>query len=99
VLVAADTAIVSARADATVMVVRAGKTAAEAIEHARQTLNRSGARITGFVVNGLKHSGRYGRDYYYYKYGYTREPGPSPRPLAADPPSQSPTAPEPLTTA
>ena len=73
-LVAADTAIISARADATIMVVRAGKTGTEAIEHARQTLQRAGARIAGYVVNGIKHAGRYGRDsYYYYKYRYTRE--------------------------
>jgi len=85
VLVAADTAIISARADATVMVVRAGKTGTEAIEHARQTLQRAGARVAGFIVNGIKLPGRYGRNYYYYKYRYTREPNPDPHPLTPDP--------------
>jgi tyrosine-protein kinase Etk/Wzc len=75
VLVAADTAILTAKADATILVVRAGKTSTEAIEHARQVLHQAGARVAGFVVNGIKHAGRYGRDsYYYYKYRYTREP-------------------------
>jgi capsular exopolysaccharide synthesis family protein len=92
VLVAADTAILTAKADATILVVRAGKTSTEAIEHARQVLHQAGARVAGFVVNGIKHTGRYGRDsYYYYKYRYTREPStgktsaPGPRPVTAEP--------------
>jgi tyrosine-protein kinase Etk/Wzc len=103
VLVAADTAILTAKADATILVVRAGKTSTEAIEHARQVLHQAGARVAGFVVNGIKHSGRYGRDsYYYYKYRYTREPQNQRRPSwlrngpSTDPdPSPCPPTPDP----
>lgn len=66
VLVAADTAIVAARADTTLFVVRAGKTTTEGIEHAVQSLTQSGAKVSGFVVNRVKRTGHYGRDYYYY---------------------------------
>jgi hypothetical protein len=36
-----------------------------------RTLSNSGAGLTGFVLNGVKTSGHYGRNYYYYhKYHY-----------------------------
>jgi tyrosine-protein kinase Etk/Wzc len=68
VLLAADTAIIAAWADTTVLVVRAGKTTTEGIEYAQQTIAQSGARVSGFVVNWIKHSVRHSRDYYYYRY-------------------------------
>jgi polysaccharide biosynthesis transport protein len=68
VLVAADTPIIGALADTSILVVRAGKTASEAVEDARGALLNGGAFLSGLVVNDVKHSDRYGRNYYYYKY-------------------------------
>jgi polysaccharide biosynthesis transport protein len=68
VLVAADTPIIGALADTTILVVRAGKTASEAVEDARGALLNGGAFLSGLVVNDVKHSDRYGRNYYYYRY-------------------------------
>jgi capsular exopolysaccharide synthesis family protein len=68
VLVAADTPIIGGLADTSILVVRAGKTASEAVEDARGALLNGGAFLSGLVVNDVKHSDRYGRNYYYYKY-------------------------------
>ena len=71
VLVAADTPILGALADTSIMVVRAGRTALDALEDARAAMVNGGAHISGLVVNDAKRSGRYGRYYYYYyKYHY-----------------------------
>jgi len=71
VLVAADTPIVGALADTSIMVVRAGRTALDALEDARAAMVNGGAHLSGLVVNDVKRSGRYGRYYYYYyKYHY-----------------------------
>ncbi len=70
VLVAADTPIIGALADTCVLVVRAGRTAFDALEDARTAMLNGGAHLSGFVVNDVKHSGRYGRYYHYYKYRY-----------------------------
>ncbi|MCX6842424.1 MAG: CpsD/CapB family tyrosine-protein kinase [candidate division WOR-3 bacterium] len=71
VLVAADSQIIGALADATIMVVRAGRTALAAIEHARTAMLGGGAHLIGLVLNDVNRSGRYGRYYYYYyKYHY-----------------------------
>jgi capsular exopolysaccharide synthesis family protein len=69
VLVAADTPIIGALADTSILVVRAGKTALEALEDARGTLLNGGAHLSGLVVNDVNRAGRYGR-YHYYKYHY-----------------------------
>jgi len=71
VLVAADTPIIGALADTSIMVVRADRTAFDALEDARSALLSGGAHLSGLVVNDVKRSGRYGRYYYYYyKYHY-----------------------------
>jgi tyrosine-protein kinase Etk/Wzc len=70
VLMAADTAIIAARADTTLLVIRAGQTTTEGVEYAGQALAQSGASVSGFVVNCVTRVGRYGRDYYYH-YGYS----------------------------
>lgn len=70
VLIAADSPIVGSLVDATIMVVRAGRTSLEAVELARTALANSGTRLVGFVLNGLNRSDRYGRYYYYYGYKY-----------------------------
>jgi capsular exopolysaccharide synthesis family protein len=71
VLVAADTPIIGTLADTSIMVVRAGRTALDALEHARAAMLGAGAHLSGLVLNDLKRTGRYGRYYYYYyKYHY-----------------------------
>jgi len=71
VLVAADTPIIGALADTSILVVRAGRTALDALEDARAAMLNGGAHLSGLVVNDVKRSGRYGRYYYYYyKYHY-----------------------------
>ncbi len=71
VLVAADTPIIGALADTSIMVVRADRTAFDALEDARSALLNGGAHLSGLVINDVKRSGRYGRYYYYYyKYHY-----------------------------
>jgi capsular exopolysaccharide synthesis family protein len=71
VLVAADTPIIGALVDTSIIVVRAGRTAQDALEDARDAMLGGGARLSGLVVNDVKRSGRYGRYYYYYyKYHY-----------------------------
>lgn len=71
VLVAADTPIVGALVDTSIIVVRAGRTAQDALEDARDAMLNGGAHLSGVVVNDVKQSGRYGRYYYrYYKHYY-----------------------------
>jgi len=71
VLVAADTPIIGALVDTSIMVVRAGRTAVDALEDASAAMLNGGAHLSGLVVNDVKRSGRYGRYYYYYyKYHY-----------------------------
>jgi capsular exopolysaccharide synthesis family protein len=70
VLVAADTPIIGALADTSIIVVRAGRTAFDALQDARAAVLNGGAHLSGLVVNDVKHSGRYGRYYHYYKYRY-----------------------------
>jgi len=66
VLVAADTPIIGALADTSILAVRAGKTTQDALEDARVALLNGGAHLSGLVVNDVKRSDRYGRNYYYY---------------------------------
>jgi tyrosine-protein kinase Etk/Wzc len=71
VLVAADSPIIGALVDTTIMVVRAGRTVLEALDHARTAMLGGGAHLSGLVLNDVNRSGRYGRYYYYYyKYHY-----------------------------
>jgi tyrosine-protein kinase Etk/Wzc len=71
VLVAADSPIIGALVDTTIMVVRAERTALEALDHARAAMLGGGAHLSGLVLNDVNRSGHYGRYYYYYyKYHY-----------------------------
>ena len=70
VLVAADSPVIGVLADTSIIVVRAGRTAFDALEDARAAMVNGGAHVSGLVVNEVKRSGRYGRYYYYYKYRY-----------------------------
>jgi capsular exopolysaccharide synthesis family protein len=65
VLVGADSPVVGALADTSIMVVRDGRTQSEAIGYACTAMLGGGAHLSGLVLNEAKHSGRY---YYYDKY-------------------------------
>lgn len=65
-LTVTDPVILAAEAEATVLVVRAGQTGKMALRHARNVLFRSGAKLTGFVLNGIDTRSA---GYYYYGYG------------------------------
>ena len=65
VLVGADSPIICGLVDTTIMVVRDGRTASEAIGYACTAILGGGARLSGLVLNEAKHYGRY---YYYDKY-------------------------------
>jgi capsular exopolysaccharide synthesis family protein len=71
VLVAADTPIIGALADTGILVVRAGRTALEALEDARGAMLSGGAHLSGIVVNDVRRSRQYG-SYYYYHHKYRK---------------------------
>jgi tyrosine-protein kinase Etk/Wzc len=69
VLVAADTPIIGAMVDTSILVVRAGQTTLDAIEDARGAMLNGGAHLSGLVVNDVERSRRYGSyGYYHHKY-------------------------------
>ena len=63
-----DALLVAAAADATCLVVRAGKTPKKAIRRAISQLHVAHASVAGFVFNRLPIQGR-SAGYYYYYYG------------------------------
>jgi non-specific protein-tyrosine kinase len=62
----ADAQILAGKVDAVVLVIQPGKTHAEAARACLETLNRSGARIVGVVMNRIPRN----RSYYYGGYKY-----------------------------
>jgi capsular exopolysaccharide synthesis family protein len=71
VLAVSETAFFAPHVDAVCLVVRAGKTPRMAIERAIDKLRESGAKISGFILNGLPLRGGY---YYHYQApGYGRD--------------------------
>ena len=66
-----DARILSRRADAVVLVTRAGKTTRDARLVARQHFQEDGTTVLGVVMNDSdRHSSvNYGGNYYYQKYG------------------------------
>jgi Mrp family chromosome partitioning ATPase len=76
VLTAAETAVLSTSADGVVLVVRAGHTDREAVQHAVREINIVGGRLVGAVLNDPKELTRkYGPSYYKSYYSYAREEG------------------------
>jgi non-specific protein-tyrosine kinase len=62
-----DASVLAANADAVILVIDTNKATYTAVQHAKQALERVGARVLGSVMNKMKAAG--GR-YYYYEYGY-----------------------------
>lgn len=76
VLTAAETAVLSTSADGVVLVVRAGHTDREAVQHAVREIGAVGGRLVGAVLNDPKELTRkYGPSYYKSYYSYAREDG------------------------
>jgi succinoglycan biosynthesis transport protein ExoP len=69
VVTVTDAAILASRTDATIQVVRAGKTRRDLVLKARQTLERVGATVLGTVLNGVQQQD-IGYYYYYYDNQY-----------------------------
>jgi Mrp family chromosome partitioning ATPase len=78
-----DAVVMSTRADAVILVIRAGQTTKQALRRARDVLTQVNARICGVLLNAVNLNSP---DYYYYyeyqgKYGhryYADEPVPLP---------------------
>jgi len=62
-----DASVLAANTDAAILVVDTNKATYTAVQHAKQALDRVGAKVLGSVMNKLKATG--GR-YYYSEYGY-----------------------------
>jgi len=62
-----DASVLAASTDAAIMVVDTNKATYTAVQHAKQALDRVGAKVLGSVMNKMKAAG--GR-YYYADYGY-----------------------------
>jgi succinoglycan biosynthesis transport protein ExoP len=73
----ADSVILSSRMEATIIVVRAGKTSRTSVAQAAGRLRQARGRVIGAVLNAIQESGGY---YYYYRYKYYRHYGEQGRP-------------------
>jgi capsular exopolysaccharide synthesis family protein len=62
-----DASVLAANADAAILVIDTNRATYTAVQHAKQALERVGAKVLGTVMNKMKAAG--GR-YYYYDYGY-----------------------------
>jgi receptor protein-tyrosine kinase len=62
-----DASVLAANTDAAILVVDTNKATYTAVQHAKQALDRVGARVLGSLMNKMKAAG--GR-YYYSEYGY-----------------------------
>jgi capsular exopolysaccharide synthesis family protein len=72
-----DASVLAASSDAALLVVDTNKATYTAVHHAKQSLDRVGAKVLGSVMNKMKAAG--GRDYYYeYGYGYSTPNGKGP---------------------
>ncbi len=77
VLAAADTPVLAAQVDGTLMVVEVGGADRRMVRDAYEQMQRAGARILGVVLNKIPQDGK--RGYYYYHYYYSE--GQKPRTL------------------
>ena len=71
-----DSHALTTKCDASVMVVRSGKTSRDAVKTSLELVERIGGKVSGVVLNGVE-AGDYSRSYYYgyrgYGYGYGSE--------------------------
>jgi tyrosine-protein kinase Etk/Wzc len=72
ILAVTDAAVIARHAAATLLVARAGQHSISELDEAVRRMRQGGARVRGFVVNGIEHGRGYGYGYRYgYRYGYT----------------------------
>jgi capsular exopolysaccharide synthesis family protein len=62
-----DASVLAANSDAVILVVETNKATYPGVLHAKQALERVGARVLGSVMNKMR---PVGGSYYYYQYGY-----------------------------
>jgi tyrosine-protein kinase len=75
-----DASVIAANADAAILVVDTNKATYPAVQHAKQALERVGAKILGTVMNKMKATGG---TYYYSNYGYEYPAHPNGKPAVA----------------
>jgi polysaccharide biosynthesis transport protein len=75
-----DASVLAANADAAILVVDTNKATYPAVQHAKQALERVGAKVLGTVMNKMKASGG---TYYYSNYGYDYAVHPNGKPAVA----------------
>jgi capsular exopolysaccharide synthesis family protein len=63
-----DASVLAATSDAVILVVETNKATYTGVLHAKQSLERVGARVLGSVMNKMRPEGG---SYYYYQYGYS----------------------------
>jgi capsular exopolysaccharide synthesis family protein len=76
-----DASVLAAISDATILVVETNKATYTGVLHAKQALERVGARVLGSVMNKMR---PVGGSYYYERYGYTYTAPNGKVPAAAD---------------
>jgi Mrp family chromosome partitioning ATPase len=74
-LAVADASILGSRCSGAVLVIDAGRTRSDVSRRAVETLNRTGVKVYGAVLNRL--SARRASGYYYYYYYYSQDHQPS----------------------
>ncbi|HET7476582.1 MAG TPA: polysaccharide biosynthesis tyrosine autokinase [Dermatophilaceae bacterium] len=67
VLPVSDAAVLAVIADATILVVRPGRTSGKSVRRSLAALRRVNAPLVGIVLNGVKRVGAYGYGRYYYR--------------------------------
>jgi non-specific protein-tyrosine kinase len=75
-----DASVLAANADAAILVVDTNKATYPAVQHAKQALERVGAKVLGTVMNKMKAAGG---TYYYSNYGYDYAAHPNGKPAVA----------------
>jgi polysaccharide biosynthesis transport protein len=73
VIAVTDAAVLGARVDGVLLVVKAGQTSREGLRRSARVLTDVGSRVLGCILNDLDLTNRaYGQYYYYYyrRYGY-----------------------------
>jgi len=75
-----DASVLAANADAAILVVDTNKATYPAVQHAKQVLERVGAKVLGTVMNKMKAAGG---SYYYSNYGYDYSAHPNGKPAVA----------------
>jgi len=69
-----DASVLASMSDAVIVVVETNKATYPGVHHAKQSLERVGAKVLGSVMNKMRPAGG---SYYYYQYGYSSSAAPN----------------------